>query len=72
MTIANWLYDKEIPFDQTPKKYRYDFYLPDYRLYVEFWGMKNINYEENKLIKTQLITQITLSYYLCIKKTLQI
>lgn len=48
-TLANWLYDNKIqfeyerllPFAEPVKQYTADFYLPDYRLHIEYYEKNN-------------------------------
>lgn len=60
MCIANWLYANRIPFEYERKVFfkdsgeyaHCDFYLPDFDVYVEFWGISNDkSYEHYKLWK---------------------
>ena len=57
LCIANWLYANRIPFEYERKVHfqrsgesaHCDFYLPEYDVYIEFWGMSNDkNYEHYK------------------------
>ncbi len=61
--IAQWLYANRVAFEYERKVYfsscgqsaLCDFYLPDYDIYVEFWGMEgNGQYESYKLWKEPL------------------
>lgn len=60
--ITNWLMNNEKAFEiehsfdwQSNKKRRYDFYLPDYNLIIEYNGEQH--YLENKYFKTSLEEQ---------------
>ena len=63
--IADWLtdqqiefeYDEVIPFDEADKDYRYDFYLPQYDIYIEFWGLRNQSYRKNRTKKINLYAE---------------
>ena len=57
LCIANWLYANRIPFEYERKvqftasceSAHCDFYLPDYNVYIEFWGISSDkNYEHYK------------------------
>lgn len=57
LCIANWLYTNRIPFEYERKVHfpisgesaHCDFYLPDYDVYIEFWGLSgDKNYEHYK------------------------
>lgn len=66
LCIANWLYANRIPFEYERKVHfpllgetaHCDFYLPDNRVYIEFWGMSNVkDYEHYKRWKESNYTQ---------------
>lgn len=66
LCIANWLYANRIPFEYERKVYfpksgksaHCDFYLPDYDVYIEFWGISNDkNYEHYKRWKENNYTE---------------
>lgn len=51
----NIVYDREHSFDwQSHKAYRYDYYIPDYNLIIEFHGIQH--YEETNFLNSSLKT----------------
>ena len=70
LCIANWLYVNRIPFEYERKVYfsasnesaHCDFYLPDYNVYIEFWGLSSDkNYEYYKRWKENNYKRNTIS-----------
>ena len=61
LLIDNWLlnekivhiYEKQVLFNNGEKRIC-DFYLPEYKVYIEFWGMNDNYYLERKQEKTNL------------------
>ena len=53
--IANFLFNKGIRYEYEPYicGFRPDFYLPDYRVIIEYWGIThNLEYDERRYRKT--------------------
>lgn len=58
MQIDNFLYDNEIvhtydTYIDIDTHYRTDWYLPTYKVYIEFWGLNTRKYEENRTLKME-------------------
>lgn len=71
LCIANWLYtnnirfeyERTVFFEKTQKQAHSDFYLPEYDVHIEFWGMLNDpSYERYKLWKETNYTENNIRY----------
>lgn len=67
----NFKYDKEYPF-QNQTKYKYDFYLENMDVYIEYTGMENIrDTDKTRNIKEKYYTRLKIKREICVKNNLK-